>query len=263
MTGANNPEHIALAEALADASAPIIRRYFRAPMEVMGKPDRSLVTRADREVEVAMRALIENRFPDHGIRGEELGATRDDAEHVWVLDPIDGTHAFIAGLPLFGTLIALCRAGAPILGVIDHPATHERWLGGIGRPTTLNGRPVTARACPDLATATLYATTPEQFDGADAAAFRRVANRVRLRRYGTDCYGYAMVASGYGDLVVEAGLKSHDFMAPAAVVAGAGGMMTDWQGGPLTLASDGHVVASGDRVAHARALALLAGIEAE
>ena len=263
MTESCDVAFVELAEALADASGPILRRYFRAPVEIIGKPDKSLVTRADREAETAMRALIEARFPAHGIRGEEFGATRDDAEYVWVLDPIDGTHAFIGGLPLFGSLIALCRDGAPILGIVDHPATHERWLGGIDRPTTLNGTPVAVRPCPDLATATLYATTPEQFDGADEAAFRRIADRVRLRRYGTDCYGYAMVASGYGDFVVEAGLKTHDFMATAAVVVGAGGVMTDWQGADLTLASDGRVVACGDRTAHAQALALLSGIEGE
>ncbi len=259
MTGTCDAAFVELAEALADAAGPIVTRYFRAPVEITGKPDDSLVTQADREAEVAMRALIEARFPDHGIRGEEYGATRGDAEYVWVLDPIDGTHGFIGGLPLFGTLIALSHNGTPILGVIDHPATGERWLGAAGRPTTMNGRPVQTRHCPDLAAATLYATSPEQFSGDDLAAYRRVGDSVRLRRYGTDCYGYAMVASGYGDFAVEAGLKVHDFMAPAVVIAGAGGVVSDWRGAPLTLASDGRVLASGDPAAHAQALALLAG----
>ncbi len=249
---------VALALDLAETSRPILQRYFRSGVEVMDKADATPVTRADREAETAMRALIATTFPEHGIIGEEHGAERGQAEYVWVLDPIDGTQAFVAGLPLFGTLIALAHHGRPILGIIDHPATNERWLGAAGRATTLNDAPARIRACPNIAEATLYATTPDQFTGADAPAFERVRRAVKRTRFGTDCYGYAMVASGHGDLVAEAGLKTMDFMALAPVIEGAGGKVTDWQGNSISLASDGRILAAGDGRAHGQALSLLA-----
>ena len=247
-----------LAIALAEASRPIIRRYFRRDFEVFDKADATPVTNADREAEAAMRALIAETFPAHGVIGEEHGADRADAEYVWVLDPIDGTKAFVAGLPLFGTLIGLAHRGRPILGVIDHPATDERWLGAAGRGTTCNGAPVRTRARADMAGATLYATAPEMFTGAEAHAFERVRRAVKLTRYGTDCYAYAMLASGFGDLVVKTDLKIMDYMPVVPVVEGAGGMMTDWQGRPLSFASDGRILAAGDAHTHAQALPLLA-----
>ncbi len=249
---------VALALDLAETSRPIVRRYFRSGIEVMDKADLTPVTRADREAEAAMRGLIAKTYPDHGIIGEEHGEERPQAEYVWVLDPIDGTGGFVAGLPLFGTLIALAHHGRPILGVIDQPATDERWLGVAGRATTLNGAPVRSRACPTVGRATLFATSPEQFTGADAQSFARLRQAVRLTRYGTDCYAYGMVASGHGDLVAEAGLKVMDYMAVVPVIEGAGGMVTDWRGKPLSLSSGGHILAAGDAQAHAQALSLLA-----
>lgn len=249
---------VALALDLAETSRPILRRYFRSGIEVIDKADLTPVTLADREAEAAMRDLVAKTFPDHGIIGEEHGEERTHAEYVWVLDPIDGTRGFVAGLPLFGTLIALAHRGRPILGVIDHPATDERWLGAAGRATACNGAPAHSRACPNIAQATLYATTPELFTGADARAFERLRRAVKHTRYGTDCYAYGMVASGYGDLVAEAGLKSVDYMALVPVIEGAGGTVTDWQGKPLSLASGGRILAAGDEQAHAQALSLLA-----
>src|SRR5665213_1219911 len=157
MTEPVTAAHLALAGALADKAGGIIRHYFRQPLTVEQKADKSPVTVADREAEAEMRALIETRFPDHGIIGEEHGRTRPDADYVWVLDPIDGTKSFISGVPLFGTLIALTFRGAPILGLIDQPIQRERWLGAAGRKTTLNGKPVATRACRNLGDATLYA----------------------------------------------------------------------------------------------------------
>src|SRR5256714_12803754 len=156
---------IAFANELADAAGEIVRRYFRQGVSVDDKADMSPVTIADREAEAALRVLIERRFPDHGILGEEHGSVRTDAERVWVLDPIDGTKSFISGVPLFGTLIALTRARRPILGIIDQPISRERWVGVAGRPTTLNGAVVGRRACPALTAATLFATTPDMFKG--------------------------------------------------------------------------------------------------
>jgi inositol-phosphate phosphatase / L-galactose 1-phosphate phosphatase / histidinol-phosphatase len=249
----------ALAEALADAAGAVIRPYFRQPIAVDDKSDTSPVTIADREAEQAMRALIAAEFPADGIFGEELGTVREDAEWVWVLDPIDGTKSFISGIPLFGTLIALLHRGRPVLGIIDQPISHERWRGVAGQASTHNGNAIRARQCTDLAAATLFATAPDMFRGADAEAFARLKARAKLTRHGGDCYAYGLVASGFIDLVVEASLKPYDYCAIVPVVEGAGGAMTDWQGKPLGLASDGRVIAAGDRALHKAALALLAG----
>jgi inositol-phosphate phosphatase / L-galactose 1-phosphate phosphatase / histidinol-phosphatase len=248
---------LALAAELADAAGAAIRPYFRQPLAVDDKPDLTPVTAADRAAEQAMRGLIETRFPDHGIVGEEFGRVREDAELVWVLDPIDGTKSFISGVALFGTLIALTRAGHPILGVIDQPIARERWIGAAGRPTTLNGTAIRCRGCAGLGPATLFATTPEMFRGPDAAAFARVSAAVKLTRFGADCYAYGLVAAGFVDLVVEASLKPYDYCAIVPVVEGAGGLATDWRGARLGLASDGRVLVAGDRRTHAAALALL------
>jgi len=206
----------------------------------------SPVTIADREAETALRGRIERRFPAHGILGEEHGSLRKDAERVWVLDPIDGTKSFISGVPLFGTLIALVERGVPVLGVIDQPISRERWVGARGRPSTLNGAPISTRACSTLAAATLFATTPDMFRGADADAFQRLKSAVKLARFGGDCYAYGLLAAGFIDLVVEASLKPYDFAALVPVIVGAGGSVTDWRGDPLGLASDGRVLACGD-----------------
>ena len=217
------------------------------------------MTAADRAAEKEMRSLIEARFPEHGIVGEEFGRVREDAEFVWVLDPIDGTKSFISGVPLFGTLIALTRGRRPILGIIDQPISRERWIGVAGCATTFNGAVVHSRPCRVLAAATLFATTPEMFKDADAAAFARVSGSVKLTRFGADCYAYGLVASGFVDLVLEASLKPYDFCAMVPVVLGAGGIVTDWRGAGLDLDSDGRVVVAGDRRVHRAALELLCG----
>ena len=250
---------LALALRLADAAGAEIRPYFRRPLVIDDKPDLTPVTAADRAAEAAMRALIEAHFPEHGIVGEEFGRVREDAEFVWVLDPIDGTKSFISGVPLFGTLIALTRRRRPILGIIDQPISRERWVGATGRPTTLNGAPIHCRACPALAAATLFATTPDMFKGDDAIAFARVSAAVKLTRFGADCYAYGLLAAGFVDLVLEASLKPYDFCAMVPIVEGAGGVATDWRGRALDLASDGRILIAGDRRAHQAALALLDG----
>jgi inositol-phosphate phosphatase/L-galactose 1-phosphate phosphatase/histidinol-phosphatase len=251
-------DRLALADELADAAGAVIRPYFRQKIAVDDKADASPVTIADREAEQAMRALIEARFPEDGIFGEEFGTVREDAEFVWVLDPIDGTKSFISGIPLFGTLVALLHRGRPALGIIDQPISQERWRGVAGSPSTHNGNPIRARPCPDLAAASLFATAPDMFRGADADAFARLKAEVKLTRHGGDCYAYGLVASGFIDCVVEASLKPYDYCAMVPIIEGAGGVFTDWQGKPLGLASDGRVLAAGDRRVHAAALALLA-----
>lgn len=251
------PALLALAEALADASAQVIRQYFRAPLAVSDKADLSPVTAADRGAELAIRALLARHRPEDGVWGEEFGCERPDAEYVWVIDPIDGTKAFITGRPIFATCIALLWRGEPVLGLINQPITGDRWLGAAGHPTTLNGQPARVRACPVLAQAVLGTTGPDLFAPEDGAAFQRVATGARFTVWGGDAYAYGLVAAGFQDLVIESGLKLHDFAALAPVILGAGGVMTDWQGHPLRADSDGRVIAAGDARVHAEAQALL------
>ncbi|HEX3971231.1 MAG TPA: histidinol-phosphatase [Stellaceae bacterium] len=259
MTPIVTAAHLALAETLADAAGEIIRGYFRKKIGVETKSDRTPVTIADRAAEKVMRRLIEIAFPQHGIFGEEFGKQNEDADYVWVLDPIDGTKSFISGVPLFGTLIGLTYRGAPVLGVIDQPISGERWIGAAGRKASLNGKPIKTRACGRIKDATLYATAPEMFAKGNATAFQRLRQQVKLARFGADCYAYGLLASGFIDLVVEADLKPYDYCALLPVVEGAGGTMSDWGGKPLTLKSDGRVIAAGDPKLLAKARRVLAG----
>jgi inositol-phosphate phosphatase/L-galactose 1-phosphate phosphatase/histidinol-phosphatase len=254
-----DPALIALANEMAETAGSVIRRYFRTPVGVDTKADESPVTIADRETEAAMRTLLERRRPRDGILGEEHGRERLDAEFVWVLDPIDGTKAFITGMPVFGTLIGLLHRGKPVLGIIDQPIMRERWLGVAGTGTTLNGKAARVRPCPSLDKAFLYSTAPDMFKGDDAIAYERVKTKVRQPRFGGDCYAYGLVALGFADLVIESSLQPYDYCAVIPVIEGAGGVMTDWQGKALTIESDGRVVAAGDKAAHAAALKALAG----
>ncbi len=252
------PTHlIAFAERMADASGEVLRRYFRTPVKAEDKPDLSPVTIADRETENVLRAMIEVEFPDHGVIGEEFGASQAEAEYVWTIDPLDGTAGFITGKPLFGTLIGLLHEGIPIFGVIDHPIPGERWTGGAGLPARYNGKRSQTRACADISQAMLYATTPHMFVGADVSAFARLCESVKRPQYGIDCYAYGLLASGFVDLVAEATMKPCDYCALAPVVEAAGGVITDWTGKPLRLDSDGRVLAAGDPRVHAQALAVL------
>ena len=259
MTGSVSAELVALANSLADAARPIAARYFRTPVTVDDKSDLSPVTVADREAETAMRALLAKHVPDHGVFGEEHGAERTDAEYVWVLDPIDGTKAFITGLPIFGTLIALLHRGVPVLGVIDQPILKERWIGAAGRQSTLNDRPIKVRACSALDKAYMYSTAPLMFPGPIAQRHEALAKKVKLFRWGGDCYAYGLLAAGHVDLVVENSLKLYDFAALVPVIKGAGGMITDWKGRELDMHSDGSVLAAGDPAIHRAASAMLAG----
>lgn len=249
-----------LAERLADAARPITLRYFRTGVEYDVKADASPVTVADREAEAAMRSIIGDAFPEHGILGEEHGAERLAARFVWVLDPIDGTKSFVTGKPLFGTLIALLRDGRPIVGCIDMPALDERWLGIEGRPTTFNGTPVCVRSCGSLDRAWLYATSPQMFRGTEVSAFERLRGGCYAAVWGADLYAYGLLASGRVDLVCEASLQPYDYCAVVPVIQGAGGVITDWQGQPLGLASDGRVLAAGDAALHLKARSALTDV---
>ncbi|MFO1082172.1 MAG: histidinol-phosphatase [Reyranellaceae bacterium] len=263
MSAAVDAELVGLAHRLADAARPIAARYFRSDLAIDDKSDLSPVTRADREAEAAMRELLDRHAPQHGVFGEEYGAVRTDAEHVWVLDPIDGTKAYITGMPIFGTLIALLHRGRPVLGIIDQPILQERWLGVAGAPSTFNGRPIRVRRCGALAEAYMYSTAPVMFPGPLEQQHAALAQRAKLFRWGGDCYAYGLLASGHVDLVVENSLKLYDFAALVPVVEGAGGLITDWRGRPLDDKSDGSVLAAGDAAVHAAAMAALDPATAE
>lgn len=239
-------DDIRLLSHLADVAGAAIRPFFRARFDIETKADATPVTQADRAAEAAIRAVLGEERPGDGIVGEEYGSERAGASRVWVIDPIDGTRSFIAGRPIFGTLIALLEEGQPVLGLIDQPIGGDRWIGAKGAPTMLNGAPARTRACGALARAHLATTGPGYFSGEERMCFEAVSAAARDTLWGGDCYNYALVASGHLDLVIEAGLKLYDFAALAPIVEGAGGVMCDWTGRPLSGDSDGRVIALGD-----------------
>ncbi len=245
------------AERLADAARPIAMAHFRQALAVEHKADQSPVTIADRAIETRLREMIGATFPDHGILGEEFGHD-PGARYTWVLDPIDGTRSFITGLPLFGTLVCLLDGATPILGLIDIPATSERWLGQAGSATVLNAMACEASQCQTIESARIYTTSPDAFTAQEWNRYDTLSRRAALRRYGGDCYSYGQLASGHCDLVVEAGLQPYDFMALVPVIEGAGGRISDWRGEPLGLQSPGQVLAAASEPLWRQALAALA-----
>lgn len=245
------------AEELAEAAAAVIKPWFRAPLAVEDKGGRLYdpVTVADKAAEEAMRALIQARYPEHGILGEEHGVAVGSSPLTWVLDPIDGTRAFITGLPLWGTLIALNDGTAPRIGVMNQPFTAERFV-GTPQGAWCNGAPLQTRRCADLSSATLMCTTPDMFDTeARKQAFAQVAEQARLLRYGGDCYAYCMLASGFVDVIVEASLQPYDVQALIPIIEGAGGVITAWDGSSAH--NGGCVVACGDPALHPQLLQML------
>lgn len=245
------------AEVLADASGEVIRRYFRTAVNIDSKQDDSPVTIADREAEQKIRTMLEQKFPDHGIQGEEFGLSNPDAPYRWIIDPIDGTKSFMIGRPIFGTLIALTYQGKPVLGVIDQPIARERWVGLNGTPMTFNGKRAGVRPCKKLADAVICTTAPELFAAPDLKAFNRVVEKGRYVNYGGDCYSYGLLAMGLVDIVIETGLKPHDYCALAPVVKSAGGVFVDWQGKEVNLQATGSVIALGDKSLLPEILSLL------
>jgi myo-inositol-1(or 4)-monophosphatase len=253
-------DFITAAEDFADAAGAVIRPLFRSALLVEAKGDASPVTQADRDAESAIRALIAARFPDHGVIGEEHGEDRPDAEWVWVLDPIDGTRAFVTGRPLFGCLIGLLHRGVPVLGIIDQPVTGERWVGVAGLPTRfrapLGGVPA-CRPCAAVGQAELSCTSPDMFDATLRPGFERLRAAARRVTWGGDCYAYGLLAIGLVDIVVDATMKIWDWAALVPVIEGAGGRVTGWRGEALTAASDGRVLAVGDQALLEEAVRLL------
>ncbi len=279
LSTSDRQELIDAALAAADAARPVTLRWFRAPElsaenkavgggaagEGAGGAERAEsfdpVTRADREAEAAIRALLRARRPEDAVRGEEFPDTAGRSGLTWVLDPIDGTRGYMSGTPTWGTLIALRDEGGPLFGLIDQPFTGERFLGGFGRAELLHAggsRPLAVRPAPALEQATLFSTFPEIGTPAERAGFEALSSRVRLTRYGMDCYAYALLALGCIDLVVEAGLHAFDVQAPIAVIEAAGGIVTDWQGNPAH--DGGRILAAASARLHEQALEILSRV---
>ena len=254
---------IDFAHTLADASGELIRPYFRQPLDVANKAGAGAfdpVTEADRAAERVIAEAVAARWPEHGFVGEAHGTTRPEARLRWVVDPIDGTRAFIMGWPMWGTLIGLLDGGTPVLGLMDQPFTRERYWSaetvsymrvGDGGPVHIN-----TRSCPQLADAILSTTHPDLFAAGDEMdGFARLKSQVRMTRYGGDCYGYCLLAAGFVDLVVETGLKPYDIVALIPIIERAGGRVTTWDGKPAT--DGGRIVAAGDPRLHEQAMEIL------
>jgi myo-inositol-1(or 4)-monophosphatase len=247
---------------LAKISGETILPFFRTALAIENKKPGGFdpVTAADRAAEAAMRATIRQVFPEHGIVGEEYGAEQTDAEYVWLLDPIDGTKSFISGMVAWGTLIGLMRHGEPAFGMVHQPFMREHFSGDGGAAHyrgPAGNRDLRVRACTGLSDAILFTTSPRLMNAVDRATFGRVEDKVKLSRYGGDCYAYCMLAAGQIDLVIETELKSHDIVPLIPIITGAGGIVTSWENGPAK--TGGRIVAAGDKRVHAAALEMLKG----
>jgi histidinol phosphatase-like enzyme (inositol monophosphatase family) len=253
---------IRVAHLLADAARVETLRHFRQNIESedksQGGPRFDPVTVADRASEQAMRAILAAERPEDGILGEEFGAVAGTSGLTWVLDPIDGTRGYISGTPTWGVLVSVADGGGPVYGVIDQPYIGERFAGGFGAAEVvgpMGRKALRTRGPRALSEAVLLSTFPEVGTEVERAAFHAVAGRVKLTRYGMDCYGYALLAAGQVDLVIEAGLHTYDVQAPIAVIEAAGGVVTDWQGRPAH--EGGRILAAANAAVHAEALAIL------
>lgn len=256
--GTDGPAHwLAAAHAFADVAGAAIRPHFRRRLAVENKHARAggfdPVTVADKKAERAIRRELRARLPDHGMVGEELGEFAPDARHRWIVDPIDGTRAFILGLPTWGTLIGLLEGTRPVLGLMDQPYTRERFWsaerGAFMRDTAGKERRLKTRPCRSLADAMLTATHPDMFEpGEETERFQGLSRSMRMTRYGGDCYGYCLLAAGHVDVIVESGLKGFDVVALIPIIEQAGGCITTWTG--ASAHEGGRIVASGDPALH-------------
>lgn len=241
---------------LADISGEVIRKYYRNFGEYDLKSDHSIVTIADKETEQAIRSMITKTYPSHGILGEEFGGNNMDSEYIWTIDPIDGTSSFAIGRPTFGTLISLSKSDEFILGIINQPINNERWIGS-SDGSYFNGRKISVRKCADISSAIITTTGPNYFSKEKLAIFNNVAGRSGQQVYGGDCYLHGLLAMGTIDIIIESGLKPHDFCAVVPIIENAGGIITDWQGNKLTISSDGDIIACGDKKIHEQVLSML------
>jgi len=242
---------------MADASGELIRRDQQKKFDIQIKDDGSPVTSVDKAAERRIRGIIAELHPDHGIVGEEYPPSAAESEFVWAIDPIDGTLPFLAGFPVFGTLIALLHRGVPVLGVIDMPMTGERWIGGTNLPTTHNGNPVKTRACENLAAAMMSTSNPDFYDATSIPALKRMQQATGLNIYGGSCMAYGQIASGRIDVGIDVQFDIYDYLALVPVINSAGGIISDWNGESLDVNSGDRIIAAGDARVHAEALQVL------
>lgn len=250
MTKLQLDSYLQIAQEAVQAAGKVVRPYFRQPLlHADVKSDESPVTQADRESEQVIRSILQKATPDFGIIGEEYGVNNTSSKFQWVVDPIDGTRAFITGRPMFGILIALLYEGKPVLGIIDQPITHEQWIGVQGKPSQfisqLGGK-IGTRACSELRFAEASCTAPEILESSPNHHWKRVYHNVKRVSWGGDCYAYGLLALGQLDLIMECGNKIWDWAALVPIIEGAGGCITDWQGNDLNLHSKETVLALGD-----------------
>ncbi|NBV06024.1 MAG: histidinol-phosphatase [Proteobacteria bacterium] len=255
-------QFIDFANHLADISEEIARKYFRSQNGEIAKDDDSPVTKADREIEKAIRFAIEEKFPTHGIIGEEYGNKNTDADFIWVLDPIDGTSSFIVGRPIFGTLIALTYKNKSLLGIMNQPITRERWIGISGQGAWLNGAKIKTRNCQEISDSVMCSSSSFHFQNKDEKILRKLSALTKYQKiggviYGGDCYSYASLASGFVDIVLDPGLKIYDYAALIPIIEMAGGVITDWQGNDLQLRSNVRLVACANYKLHQKVLEIL------
>lgn len=238
------PEFAGFLNELGDIAREIALKYFRQDLQLEDKDDKTPVTIADREIEAALRARIHEEFPEHGFLGEEFGAENVQAEFVWVIDPIDGTKAFATGKPLFGTVIGLTQNSIPVAGMIDQAFTKERWIGIKNSGATHNGEPIRVAEPRLLMNARFYTAAPEMFHGDRWEGFEDIRRSAKWALYGCDCYAYGLMAMGHVDLVMEQHLGAHDIMGLVPIIQEAGGFVSDWNGEPITLNTDGKIIAA-------------------
>jgi len=246
----------ASAEKMLNVSGDLIREIGTKPFETEIKGDGSPVTTVDQAVEDRIREIILETHPDHGILGEEREYTNADAELAWTIDPIDGTLPFLAGFPVFGTLLGLLHNGVPVLGVIDIPMTRERWIGWQNAPTTHNGKQVHTRSCAELAEAMMSTSNPDFYNEQDRPYLETMKEATKLNVYGGSCMAYAQIATGRIDIGFDVAFDIHDYLPLIPVIEGAGGIVTDWRGDRLTKTSGDRFVACGDKRLHEQAIAI-------
>lgn len=249
-------EMMDFAQTLADGAREIALRYHRKQNQKWVKSDRTLVTEADLSIEKFIREKITTTYPNHGFYGEEFGDS-EDTFLKWCVDPIDGTEPFVFGLPTFGVLIALTCNLKPILGIIESPAMHQRWVGATGFKTIFQGEICNTNAKGSLAEATVFATSIDMFTDDEREVFNRVTSKARKRRFGADCYAYGLLASGHIEVVMESDMKPYDMMALIPVVAGAGGVVTDWDGHPINIKSGNKILATSNEKIHEECLEII------
>lgn len=249
-------QRLRVAQDIANEASKVAMGYFRSSLDVTVKSDASPVTIADQETEHAIRIALERQFPNEAIFGEEFGQSGSGSD-LWIVDPIDGTRSFITGLPLFGMLLAYVSNQVPQLGVINMPALGEVFAGARGLGATMNGTPISTSACKKLDEARLFLNEGDKLATHEAFLFERLIQSGSVRRMSADCYPHALVATGAADAVVDFDLRPYDYLPVSAVVEAAGGIMTDWQGNPLTMKSDGRTLTAATRDLHEEMVALV------